>query len=149
MHRYFQIHFHLAGLLLRRIGAVRKTILHQARLEYEQYLKLIDSYDILSPSDARIYQRYLADPDNFSTTSAPDAAARRHVKITRFKEERDLKQKLDVRLHSIRGEAGFEVLTNSRSILGGIQRLSRTTKALYGNCTLPILHYAHIKLSTS
>lgn len=95
--RYFQIHFQLAGLLLKITQGDRRTVLRQARLEYESYLKLIDAYDILSSADAKTFQRYLEDPNNFSEASGSDAAARRQAKISRFQEEKAITRKLEVR----------------------------------------------------
>lgn len=71
-------------------------MLHSSREHYEKFLKLLDSYDILSREDARLYERYREKPDSFSTASVTDAAARRQTKINRFKEEKALKQKLEV-----------------------------------------------------
>ena len=59
------------------------------------YLRLLDSYDILSPSDARLLEQYRENPRNFSTASTTDPTARRETKIRRFKEEKSLKQALE------------------------------------------------------
>jgi len=65
-------------------------------MELERYLKQLDNYDILSKEEARLYERYKERPDNFSTASISDAASRRQTKIDRFKEEKALKEKLEV-----------------------------------------------------
>jgi len=51
---------------------------------------------MLSKEEARLYERYKEIPDSFSTASITDAAARRQTKIERFKEEKALKEKLEV-----------------------------------------------------
>lgn len=50
---------------------------------------------MISLADKKLYEQYNEAPDSFSL--APnDAAARRQVKINRFREEKELKQKLEV-----------------------------------------------------
>ena len=93
------IHYHLAELV-QKIKAditARKTNLLSARNFYERFLKLLDSYDMLSKPDARLLETYLEDKAGFSTASTRDAAARREAKVRRFREERELKKKLEVR----------------------------------------------------
>jgi len=51
---------------------------------------------MLSKGDAKLLESYNEDKQNFSTVSTKDAAARRDVKIARFREEKGLKQKLEV-----------------------------------------------------
>lgn len=55
---------------------------------------------MLSKEEARLYERYKERPDSFSTASITDAAARRQTKIERFKEEKALKEKLEVSMAS-------------------------------------------------
>ncbi|OCK73730.1 type 2A phosphatase-associated protein 42 [Lepidopterella palustris CBS 459.81] len=93
--QYMLINYHLAELLLRITGGDRKSYLKDARVDYERFLKLLDSYDILSKSDARLLEKYLDNEDTFSMASTTDAAARRETKISRFKEEKELKRKLE------------------------------------------------------
>lgn len=94
--RYFLLHFHAAELILRITGGARKANLQKAQTEYEQFLKLLDSYDLLKRDDAKLYEQYQERPGTFSTASVTDAAARRQTKITRFREEKALKTKLEV-----------------------------------------------------
>lgn len=91
------INYHLAELVLRITGGDRKAYLTRARGYYEQFLKLLDSYDLLSKSDAKLLEQYKENKDQFSTASTKDAAARRDAKISRFREEKELKRKLEVR----------------------------------------------------
>lgn len=94
--RYFLPYFHIGELLLRISAQDRAYNLKRSRSKLEQYFKQLDAYDILVREDARLYERYQDNPDTFSTASTTDAAARRHTKITRFKEEKAMKQKLEV-----------------------------------------------------
>lgn len=94
------INYHLAELIQKvftpEVSARREQIL-QSRARYELFLKLLDSYDMLSKGDAKLFESYSEDKQNFSTVSTKDAAARRDVKIARFREEKGLKEKLQVR----------------------------------------------------
>lgn len=69
-----------------------------ARQHYEAFLKQLDAYDILSASDSKLLDAYAENKANFSSASARDAAARRDAKIARFREEKELKRKLEVRV---------------------------------------------------
>lgn len=95
--RYLLINYYLAELLLRDNQSQRKTVLERAQETYEKYLSLLDTYEILSASDKKLYERYLNDRKAFSTASTTDIAARRDTKIRRFRQEKELKEKLDVR----------------------------------------------------
>jgi immunoglobulin-binding protein 1 len=98
--QYLLINFHLAELTLKITGGDRKSYLEKARAFYERFLKLLDMYDMLSKVDAKLYEQYMDNPNSFSTASINDAVARRDTKIARFKEEKELKRKLDVSLHN-------------------------------------------------
>jgi immunoglobulin-binding protein 1 len=94
------INYHLAELIQKVFTpevSSRKEHLLQARARYERFLKLLDSYDMLSKGDAKLFESYNEDKQNFSTVSTKDAAARRDVKIARFREEKELKRKIEVR----------------------------------------------------
>ncbi|KAH0566326.1 hypothetical protein GP486_000262 [Trichoglossum hirsutum] len=93
--QYMLINYYLAELITRDNTSDRKGILRQAREAYEKYLRLLESYDILSSSDAKLFERYLDDRDSFSTASTTDATLRRDTKIARFKEEKEMKRKLE------------------------------------------------------
>ena len=90
------ISYHLAELIQKLTGDIsaRKHNLLNARDQYDRFLKLLDSYDILSASDAKLYEQYTDDRSNFSV-APKDATARRNAKIARFKEEKELKKKLE------------------------------------------------------
>ena len=93
--QYLLLDYRMAELLLRINGQGRKINLQRAQKSYERYLKQLDSYDMLSKSDAALFEQYQEAPTNFSTVSTSDAAARRDTKIRRFKEEKALRQKLE------------------------------------------------------
>ncbi|KAK8212123.1 type 2A phosphatase-associated protein 42 [Phyllosticta capitalensis] len=96
--QYFLIDFHIAELV-QKIKSTnpgfRKSNLQKARHYYVKFFKLLDSYDILSKSDAQLFEKYTEAPDSFSTASTSDAAARRETKIARFRAEKDMKAKLE------------------------------------------------------
>jgi immunoglobulin-binding protein 1 len=94
---YYQL-AELAQKIFNTDVAIRKQNLLRARGQYERFLKLLDSYDILGKADAKLFEAYAEDKDNFLTASTRDAAARRDAKITRFREEKELKRKLEVRI---------------------------------------------------
>ncbi|KAL8832794.1 MAG: hypothetical protein Q9170_004739 [Blastenia crenularia] len=73
----------------------RKSVLQQAKIAYERYLKLLDNYDMLSKADNDLYQRYLSDRNDFSLLSTSDPTGRRNTKISRYKHEQELKLKLE------------------------------------------------------
>ncbi|KAI9676283.1 MAG: hypothetical protein M1829_003112 [Trizodia sp. TS-e1964] len=100
--QYLLIDFYLAELTLKSShdgGLVesRKTTLARARGNYEAFLKLLDSYDLLSPKDVELFERFVETPDTFMiVASTSDAAAKREKKIARYREEKELKNKLEV-----------------------------------------------------
>lgn len=97
--RYLALHFHLAELI-QKISTpevtLRKTNILLAQDHYERFLKLLDSYDILGASDCKLLEAYNDNKANFSTANTRDAAARRDVKIARFREQKELERKLEV-----------------------------------------------------
>ncbi|KAF2152571.1 type 2A phosphatase-associated protein 42 [Myriangium duriaei CBS 260.36] len=93
--QYFLISFYLAALYTRRSGGDRKEDLRQAQSWYMSFLKQLDSYDLLGKDNFTLLERFQEAPDKFSIVSSSDPAARRETKIRRFKEEKDLKQRLE------------------------------------------------------
>ena len=74
----------------------RKTVLQHAQDAFERFLALSDMYSLLSKGDSRLYERYLDSRTTFTTVAGSDPAARRDTKIARFRQETDLKRKLEV-----------------------------------------------------
>ncbi|KKA21485.1 TOR signaling pathway regulator (TapA) [Rasamsonia emersonii CBS 393.64] len=82
-------------LVQRSSGPDREAVLRRALTQYEKYLMRLDEYDLLSPDNKKLHERYLENPSAFTLASMNDAAARRQVKVARFREEKELKQKLE------------------------------------------------------
>ncbi|KAL9021396.1 MAG: hypothetical protein Q9185_001404 [Variospora sp. 1 TL-2023] len=93
--QYLLIDHFLGELILKDCITDRKTVLQQARAAYERYLKLLDQYDMLSKVDSNLYKRYLSERDDFSLLSTSDPTARRNTKVTRYRQEQELKLKLE------------------------------------------------------
>ena len=84
----------------------RKGVLRRAQKAYERYLHLLDSYRILSKEDQKLNERFLDNRDEFALIPGNDAAARRDTKVARFKQEKELKMKLEVRQQRTRIQIG-------------------------------------------
>ena len=98
--RYLLLRFRLAELLFRESGGNRRDALYQSQSQLETFIKLLDGYTILSKQDVKLYEAYVEDPSSFATASTTNAAARRQTKILRFKEEKELKGKIEVYMFS-------------------------------------------------
>lgn len=94
--RYLTVDYLLAELVQRSHSSDREGVLRRAQGEYDKYLDTLDTYDLLSSGDKKLYARFASDPSSFHLASMTDAAARRHTKVARFREEKELKQKLEV-----------------------------------------------------
>lgn len=94
--RFLTVDYLLAEVLQRSSTADRESILRRALSEYEKYLTRLDEYELLSPADKKLFERYLENPSAFTLASTNDAANRREVKVARFRQEKELKQKLEV-----------------------------------------------------
>ncbi|KAH8651517.1 TAP42-like protein [Tricladium varicosporioides] len=93
--QYLLINYRLAELVLRISSSDRKGVIQRARDAYERYLTLLDHYEILSGPDKKLYHTYTESPTSFSTISTKDPNARRNAKIANFKQEKELKKKLE------------------------------------------------------
>ncbi|PYH96285.1 TOR signaling pathway regulator [Aspergillus ellipticus CBS 707.79] len=93
--QYLTVEYLIADLLQRTYSSDRESSLKRALGQYERFLGRLDDYDILNDKDKKLYERYAANPTTFSLTTTNDAATRRELKINRFKEEKELKQKLE------------------------------------------------------
>ncbi|KAI1377598.1 TAP42-like family protein [Hypoxylon crocopeplum] len=102
---YLLVNYRIAELLQKvstQSPLERKAALNATREAYERFLHLLDSYSILSQSDAKLFTEYSDDPATFSTISTADPAARRNAKIANFKTEKELKNKLEYMRNSPR-----------------------------------------------
>jgi immunoglobulin-binding protein 1 len=75
--------------------------LQRALEAYERYLTQVDHYDLLSKGEKKLFERYSEDPERFTLATQNDPAARRSIKVARLREEKELKEKLNVRLMTI------------------------------------------------
>ena len=96
VYRYLTVEYLLADLLQRSYSSNREDVLRRALEKYEGYLTRLDDYGLLNEGNKKLYERYSANPLSFSLTTGNDAAIRREVKVSRFREEKELKQKLEV-----------------------------------------------------
>ncbi|KAJ5568552.1 hypothetical protein N7450_011038 [Penicillium hetheringtonii] len=95
MLRYMTLEYHLAELIQRTLSSDREAVLRRALEQYEIFLNRLDEYELLSAGDKKLFAQYMANPTTFTLAPANDAAARRDIKVRRFREEKELKQKLE------------------------------------------------------
>lgn len=93
--RYFLTDYYLADLIMKDNTSDRKGVLRRAQQSYEHYLHRLSDYSVLSRINTRLYERFLQERDSFSLILSSDASSRRDAKIARFKQEKELKLKLD------------------------------------------------------
>lgn len=94
--QYLSTQYYLAELTLRDSITDRRAVLKRAQESYENFLSLLDAYSILSKSDQKLQEQYLNNRDEFSLLSGRDATSRRDTKIGRYKQEKQLKAKLEL-----------------------------------------------------
>lgn len=94
--QYLGIDYHVADLSFRAPHGDRKQLLRSSQEAFGRYLNLLDTYDMLAKAEKQLHERYLESKDTFSLLASSDAAARRGIKIARYKYEKELKQKLKV-----------------------------------------------------
>jgi hypothetical protein len=90
------LEYFLAELMQRAATSDRESALKRALEQYEKFLGRLDEYELLSEGDKKLFEQYMANPSSWTLAPANDAAARREIKVTRFREEKELKQKLEV-----------------------------------------------------
>ena len=90
------LEYHLAELTQRGPTADREATLRRALEQYERFIARLDEYGLLSAEDKKLFEQYMANPSTFTLAPLNDAAARRDVKVRRFREEKELKQRLEV-----------------------------------------------------
>jgi len=93
--QYLTVDFLLAELLQTSYSPDRMKSLQRTREEYEKYLETLDAYGLFSPVDKKLYDRYIENPTAFTLAPMNDAVARRDVKISRLREEKELNRKLE------------------------------------------------------
>lgn len=104
---YLSIDYYLAELILNDYVSLsdRPWVLRRTQEAYERFLALLDTYSMLSKSERKLYERYLDDRDEFSLLSSSDPSSRRDTKVARFKQELQLKSRLEVRTCCVLGSS--------------------------------------------
>ncbi|KAJ6133996.1 hypothetical protein N7523_000318 [Penicillium sp. IBT 18751x] len=92
---YMTLEYHLAELVQRGPTSDREAVLRRALEQYETFITRLDEYELLTEGDKKLLEQYMANPSTFTLAPMSDAAARRDVKVKRFREEKELKQKLE------------------------------------------------------
>jgi immunoglobulin-binding protein 1 len=90
------VQYYLGDIFSSRADGDRRVLLRQAQAAYDRFLNGLDNYDILSPDDKKLYDTFTSGKDDFTLLSQADASKRRETKIARFKQEAELKRKLEV-----------------------------------------------------
>ncbi|KAJ5098435.1 hypothetical protein N7532_005436 [Penicillium argentinense] len=93
--QYMTLEYHLAELIQRATTSDREAVLRRALEQYERFLTRLDEYELLYGGDKKLFAQYMANPTSFTLAPVNDAAARRDIKVRRFREEKELKQKLE------------------------------------------------------
>ncbi|KAF7158436.1 hypothetical protein CNMCM5623_003439 [Aspergillus felis] len=93
--QYLTVDYLLADILQRTYTSDREATIRRALELYEKYLSRLDDYGLLNDNEKKLHERYISDPSSFSLTPTNDAATRREVKLSRFREEKELKQRLE------------------------------------------------------
>ncbi|KAJ5881299.1 uncharacterized protein N7473_012352 [Penicillium subrubescens] len=93
--QYMTLEYHLAELSQRGPSADREATLRRALEQYERFITRLDEYELLSAGDKKFFEQYMANPSTFTLAPLNDAAARRDIKVRRFREEKELKEKLE------------------------------------------------------
>ena len=94
--QYLSVDYYLGDLIPKATGTDRKSLLRRSQEAYERYLGLLETYGLLSTENEKILERYRDNRDGFQLLSSADPTVRRNTKMARFKQERELKQKLEV-----------------------------------------------------
>ena len=94
--QYLTIPYLTAELLLKSYDDQRLAALRRASQALESFLTRLDQYRILSKGDQDLFERYRQERGKFSVISTSSPDEKRKIKISRFQEEKALKQKLQV-----------------------------------------------------
>lgn len=83
--------------MMREQGLDRKSAILRAHAAYKHFVRLCDSYDLLNKSDRDIFEILAQASTAKGLNHLPkDPGERRQVKIARFRQEKELKSKLEV-----------------------------------------------------
>lgn len=92
--------YNLAEMKIKAYSEDRLSSLRTSVALLERFLTQLDHYGLLNSSDHKLYERFLEQRDSFRIVSSSNPEEKRKIKITRFQEEKSLKQKLEVGGHS-------------------------------------------------
>ena len=95
--QYLSIDYWLGDLIPRQRSSARKPLLQQSQGAYERYLGRLEDYDLFSKDDKKLYERFQENKAAFSLLGNGDTTQKRNIKIARYRQEKDLKQKFEVR----------------------------------------------------
>ncbi|KAF8477225.1 TAP42-like protein [Kalaharituber pfeilii] len=94
--KYMLINFYLGELIMKEKGIDRKTTLLRAQASYKSFLHLCDMYEILNKADREIFESLSKAASATNLSHLPsDPGTRRQAKIARFRQEKELKTKLE------------------------------------------------------
>ncbi|KAJ9496532.1 Type 2A phosphatase-associated protein 42 [Exophiala xenobiotica] len=93
--RYLTVDYNLAEMRTKAYGGDRQSLLRESSALLESFLTRVDQYRLLSPSDHKLYERFLEQRSTFRIVSSTNPEEKRKIKIARFQEEKSLKQKLE------------------------------------------------------
>ena len=96
--QFLTVDYLLADLLLKSYDQNRLHSLRKASQLLDNFLERLDQYNMLSALDRKLYERYQETKSSFSLLATSNVEERRKFKISRFQEEKQLKQKLEVRI---------------------------------------------------
>lgn len=143
--QYLSIDYYLGELFPKAINDDRLVVLRSSQEAYERFLQQLDLYAILSSADKKLLEHYLDDRDEFALLPSSDASVRREAKISRFKQEKSLKHKLEVDAQSLRA---FSLLMQS-SFCPIVPPCCKTTTMLCATFAKPNSPSTFIRLSTA
>ncbi|RPB29395.1 TAP42-like protein [Terfezia boudieri ATCC MYA-4762] len=93
--KYMLIDFYLGELMMKEQGLDRKSVLLRAQTAYKSFLRLVDSYDLLNKTDRDMFETLAQATTAAGLNHLPtDPGERRQAKIARFRQEKELKAKL-------------------------------------------------------
>ena len=90
------IDFYLGDLYMKQNGDNRLRILESSRRSYRLYLTLCDAYELLSAPEKKLFEATVDPSPSPFFASTVDAAARREAKIAKYKQEKEMKTKIEV-----------------------------------------------------
>ena len=94
--QYLTVDYRIAELLLKSYDDARLAALRRSSQLLESFLDRLDQYGLLVAADRKLFERFKESRSSFSLISTANVEERRRLKISRFQEEKALKQKMEV-----------------------------------------------------